>query len=78
MTKKLFVGNLSFNTSEDDLRAMFEQAGDDLLQVLAVPREDEIAQAVGEALLEAAGFGRVEAAVRRPRGTRRTRTSSPA
>lgn len=28
MTKKLYVGNLPYNTSETDLRALFEQVGE--------------------------------------------------
>lgn len=40
MGTRLFVGNLSFNTSEDDLRNVFTQAGLNALEVKIVTDRD--------------------------------------
>ena len=37
MAAKLFVGNLSFQATEEDLRELFQQAAQQVNSVLAVP-----------------------------------------
>lgn len=39
MNKKLYVGNLSYNTTEDELRSFFEQAGEVASVAVIMDRE---------------------------------------
>ncbi|MCW5892259.1 MAG: RNA-binding protein [bacterium] len=50
MGKKLFVGNLSFNTSNEDLESLFSQAG--TCESVAVITDRETGQSRGFAFVE--------------------------
>ncbi len=39
MSKRLYVGNLAFRTTEDDLRRLFEQVGEVTTAVIISDRE---------------------------------------
>src|SRR3989337_315454 len=50
METKLYVGNLSYSTSEDDIRALFERAG--TVQSVTLIRDRETGRSKGFAFVE--------------------------
>lgn len=50
MNSKLYVGNLSFDTTEDDLQALFAQAG--TVQAINIIRDKDTGRARGFAFVE--------------------------
>lgn len=50
MEVKLYVGNLSYSTTEDDLRTLFEQAGN--VQSVALIKDRETGRSKGFAFIE--------------------------
>ena len=50
MGRKLYVGNLPYETNEDDLQALFAQAG--AVESVSVMREKETGRARGFAFVE--------------------------
>lgn len=61
--KKLYVGNLSFQTTEDDLRTLFEQAGE--LSSVALITDRDSGQSRGFAFIEFANDAEAQAAIQR-------------
>lgn len=45
MSNRIYVGNLSYNTSQEDLKAAFEAAGD--VREVAIPTDRETGQSRG-------------------------------
>lgn len=50
MEKKLYVGNLSYNTTEEDLRALFSQAG--TVESVALIKDRDTGSSKGFAFIE--------------------------
>ncbi len=50
MTTKLYVGNLSYNTTEEDLRELFAKAG--MVQSVALPTDRETGRPRGFGFVE--------------------------
>jgi RNA recognition motif-containing protein len=50
MESKLYVGNLSYNTTEDDLRGLFSQAGD--VRSISLIKDRETGRSKGFAFVE--------------------------
>lgn len=61
MSKKLYVGNLSFNTSEGDLRELFEQYG--TTDSVAVITDRETGRSRGFGFVEFADASGADAAI---------------
>ncbi len=61
MPTKLFVGNLPYRTSEDDIRGMFEEHGDVVSVKLAFDRETQRSR--GFAFVEMDRYSDAEAAI---------------
>lgn len=61
MESKLFVGNLSYSTTEDSLRAVFEQAG--VVNSVAVIKDRETGRSKGFAFVEMASPAEAEKAI---------------
>ena len=66
MDVKLYVGNLSFNTTEDDLRALFSQVGTVTSVALIMDRDTR--QSKGFAFVEMSTQAEAEAAIKQFNG----------
>ena len=66
MDVKLYVGNLSFNTTEDDLRTLFSQAGTVTSVALIMDRDS--GQSKGFAFIEMSTQAEAEAAIKQFNG----------
>ena len=62
MSKKLYVGNLAFSTTEDELRAVFEQHGD--VESVNVITDRQTGRARGFAFVEMEDASAADAAMR--------------
>ncbi len=63
MSNKLYVGNLSYETSEADLQALFAEAG--TVETVNVIRDRETGRARGFAFVEMASEADAQAAIER-------------
>ncbi|KAF0107296.1 MAG: RNA-binding protein [Anaerolineaceae bacterium] len=81
MQTKIYVGNLSYNTSEDDLRTLFTQAG--TVTSVALIKDRDTGQSKGFAFIEMSSQAEAEKAIQtfndgasegRTRSRRRLRT----
>ncbi len=61
MTTKLYVGNLPYTTSEDELRQLFSQAG--AVASIAIPTDRQTGQARGFAFVEMASEAEARKAI---------------
>jgi RNA recognition motif-containing protein len=62
LSKKLYVGNLAFSTTEDELRAVFKQHGD--VESVNVITDRETGRARGFAFVEMDDASAADAAIR--------------
>lgn len=62
MESKLYVGNLSYSTTEDDLRNLFSQAG--TVASVAVIKDRDSGQAKGFAFVEMSNQAEAQNAIR--------------
>ena len=62
MEKKLYVGNLSFNTTEDELKQLFSQAG--TVAVVTLIKDRDSGQSKGFAFVEMGNATDAENAIR--------------
>lgn len=62
METKLYVGNLSYNTSEDDLRALFAEAG--TVTSVALIKDRESGRSKGFAFVEMSTQSELEEAIK--------------
>lgn len=67
MGKKLYVGNLPFSTTEDDLRQLFSQAG--ALDSVKLVTDRDTGRSRGFAFVEFAGEDEAQAAIKQFNGT---------
>ena len=67
MDKKLYVGNLSYNTTDVDLRALFEQAG--VVETVELIKDRETGRSKGFAFVEMASQSEAEKAISMFNGT---------
>ncbi len=67
MDNKLFVGNLSYNTTEDDLRSLFAQAG--TITSVEVIKDRETGRSKGFAFVEMGSQAEAEKAISLFNGT---------
>jgi RNA recognition motif-containing protein len=67
MDKKLYVGNLSYNTTDQDLRALFEQAG--VVETVELIKDRETGRSKGFAFVEMATQSDAEKAISMFNGT---------
>ena len=67
METKLFVGNLSYNTSEDDLRQLFAQAGN--ITSVSLVKDRDTGRSKGFAFVEMSSQSEVEQAIKMFNGT---------
>lgn len=63
MEKKLYVGNLSYSTTEEDLRTLFGQAGK--VESVAVIKDRDTGQSKGFAFVEMATQAEAQTAINR-------------
>jgi len=63
MSKKLFVGNLSFNTTEDQLRELFAQHGTVISAKLVMDRETGRSRGFGFVEMSEADVAKAQAAL---------------
>jgi RNA recognition motif-containing protein len=61
MTTKLYVGNLSYDTTEDDLRELFAQAG--TVQSVALPTDRETNRPRGFGFVEMSSAAEAQQAI---------------
>jgi cold-inducible RNA-binding protein len=61
MQTKIYVGNLSYNTSEDDLRTLFTQAG--TVTSVALIKDRDTGQSKGFAFIEMSSQAEAEKAI---------------
>jgi RNA recognition motif-containing protein len=61
MSRKLYVGNLPYETSETDLQSLFEQAG--AVESVRVMRDNATGRARGFAFVEMASDGEAQTAI---------------
>jgi RNA recognition motif-containing protein len=66
MDVKLYVGNLSFSTTEDDLRTLFAQAG--TVTSVALIKDRDSGQSKGFAFVEMSTQAEAEAAIKQFNG----------
>ncbi len=66
MDVKLYVGNLSFSTTEDDLRTLFAQAG--TVSTVALIKDRETGSSKGFAFIEISTQAEAEAAIKQFNG----------
>jgi len=66
MDVKLYVGNLSFSTTEDDLRTLFAQAG--TVSSVALIKDRDSGQSKGFAFIEMSTQAEAEAAIKQFNG----------
>ncbi len=66
MEVKLYVGNLSFSTTEDDLRTLFSQAG--TVSSVALIKDRDSGQSKGFAFVEMSTQAEAEAAIKQFNG----------
>ncbi len=66
MDVKLYVGNLSFSTTEDDLRTLFAQAG--TVSTVALIKDRETGSSKGFAFIEMSTQAEAEAAIKQFNG----------
>jgi RNA recognition motif-containing protein len=66
MEVKLYVGNLSFSTTEDDLRALFAQAGS--VTSVALIKDRDSGQSKGFAFIEMSTQAEAESAIKKFNG----------
>ena len=67
MNNKLFVGNLSYNVSEDELRQIFSQYGE--VTSVAIPKDRDTGRPRGFAFVEMQSQAAAEAAIKGLDGT---------
>jgi RNA recognition motif-containing protein len=67
METKMFVGNLSYNTSEDDLRQLFSQAG--TISSLSLVKDRDTGRSKGFAFIEMSSQSEMEQAIKMFNGT---------
>lgn len=67
MNKKLYVGNIPFSTTEDELRSLFEQHG--TVESVAVITDRETGRPRGFAFVEMGDAAAAEAAIQRLDGS---------
>lgn len=67
MSKKLYIGNLSFSTTEDELRAVFQRHG--VVDSVAVITDRETGRARGFAFVEMSEPSSAQDAIRALDGT---------
>ena len=63
MSKKIYVGNLSFNTTEEGLRDLFAQHGEVLSAIVVTDRETGRSRGFGFVEMEAANASEAIAAL---------------
>ena len=63
MSKKIYVGNLSFNTTEEGLRDLFAQHGEVLSAIIVTDRETGRSRGFGFVEMEAANASEAIAAL---------------
>jgi len=61
MENKLYVGNLSYSTTEDDLRSLFAEAG--TISSVALIKDRETGRSKGFAFVEMSSQAEVESAI---------------
>ena len=66
MEVKLYVGNLSFSTTEDDLRTLFAQAG--TVSSVALIKDRDSGQSKGFAFIEMSTQAEAESAIKKFNG----------
>ena len=67
MNNRLYVGNLSYNTSQEDLKALFASAGE--VREVAIPTDRETGQARGFAFVTMASASEANAAIAQLNGS---------
>ena len=67
METKLYVGNLSYSTTEDELRALFTQAG--TVSSVALIKDRETGRSKGFAFVEMSSQSEAEQAIKQLHGT---------